>query len=178
MDQKEIHNRLFELQAREDIRTVLARFARGVDRNDLDLQRSCFHEGATDNHGIFKGLAEEFIVFGAEWLATWVETTLHHNGDALIVLNGNNAAAETPFIGYHRGVMPGQEERVDLIVAGRYLDRLELRDSRWRIIDRVLAFDWTRIDPVKAELSLPPAAIFGKRSKEDASYAILGALAY
>ena len=39
------------LLARQEILEVLARYARGVDRADGELLRSCYHEGAMEEHG-------------------------------------------------------------------------------------------------------------------------------
>ncbi|MEY3566868.1 MAG: hypothetical protein RLZ19_882, partial [Actinomycetota bacterium] len=44
-----------EVVAREHIRDVVYRYARGVDRRDFDLVRSCYHPDATDDHGPFTG---------------------------------------------------------------------------------------------------------------------------
>lgn len=43
---------------------------------------------------------------------------------------------------YHR-VDTGAEER-DIVVGGRYLDRMEKRDQQWRIAHRVMMNDWMK----------------------------------
>jgi hypothetical protein len=56
--------RLAELQAKEDIREVLYRYARAVDRCDIDLLKSVYHEDAVDAHGLtFCGNAHDFADF-------------------------------------------------------------------------------------------------------------------
>jgi hypothetical protein len=37
----------------------------------------------------------------------------------------------------------GTEDR-DTVIGGRYLDRLEKRDSEWRIAHRQMLYDWLR----------------------------------
>ena len=55
----------------------------------------------------------------------------------VIDLQGNSAIAESHVTAYHRIDM-GTEER-DVVIGGRYVDRLEKRDSEWRIIHRKAA---------------------------------------
>ncbi len=50
-----------------DIRAVLARYARGIDRFDMDMVRSCYHEDATDAHGHYNGDIEGFIEYSLAW---------------------------------------------------------------------------------------------------------------
>ena len=49
-----------DLIAREQIRDVVYRYARGVDRRDFALVRGCYHPDATDDHGRFVGNGWEF----------------------------------------------------------------------------------------------------------------------
>ena len=43
--------RLERMLARDEIQEVLARYARGVDRADADLLKSCYHPDAIEEHG-------------------------------------------------------------------------------------------------------------------------------
>ena len=52
--------KLRELISQQEITAILYRLARGLDRNDKALLASCFHEDATDDHGLFVGPADEF----------------------------------------------------------------------------------------------------------------------
>ena len=61
--------RLAEFVARQEILTVLARYARGVDRADAQLLRSCYHPGAIEEHGTtYSGPADEYITGAMERL--------------------------------------------------------------------------------------------------------------
>ena len=59
-----VHTRLEVLEAREAIRDVLHRYARGADRCDLTLFKSCYWSDATDCHWFWNGNAHAF----ADWV--------------------------------------------------------------------------------------------------------------
>jgi hypothetical protein len=161
------------LIAKEEIREVIARFARGVDRLDWELQRSCYHDDAHDHHGVYDGPIDGFIEFGKQWLPEWTESTTHSVMNCLIQVDGETAAAETYVIGYHRGTFPETGVLSDLIVAGRYVDRFERRDGRWLIADRTFVFDWSRVDPVGEIYEPPQGGAVGSRDRADPSYTAL-----
>lgn len=124
---------------RETIRDCLARVARGEDRRDAELLRSAYWPDATDDHGIFLGTFKEYL----DWVvpgAPAVLVTLHTLGQSLIALRGNSAMVETHVTAYHRIDM-GSEER-DIVIGGRYLDRMEKRNREWRIAKRTMLYDW------------------------------------
>jgi hypothetical protein len=49
---------------KQEMTEVIYRLARGLDRCDEALLRGCYHHDATDDHGIFKGTAEDFVPLG------------------------------------------------------------------------------------------------------------------
>jgi hypothetical protein len=65
-----------ELVAREEIRDVLFRYTRGIDRLDLDLVRSCYHADAHDNHGAFRGDVDGFLDWVGDALS-YFDSTMH-----------------------------------------------------------------------------------------------------
>jgi ketosteroid isomerase-like protein len=86
---------------KQEITEVIYRFARAIDRCDKQLIASVFHPGATDDHGSFKGTAEEF----ADWVIPLLETmqfTQHAIANVLIEVKGDRAFAESYFRAYHR----------------------------------------------------------------------------
>ena len=124
---------------REQIRECLARLARGEDRRDSDLISGAYWPDATDDHGIFVGTFKEYLAWVVPG-APAVLVTLHTLGQSLIDLRGNSAVVETHVTSYHR-INMGDEER-DLVIGGRYLDRLERRSHEWRIAHRTMLYDW------------------------------------
>lgn len=127
---------------REKIRDCLARLARGEDRRDAQLIRGCYWPDATDDHGIFKGTFEEYLAWVVPGSSV-IPVTLHTLGQSLIDLKETRALVETHLTSYHRidlGTAPAR----DLVIGGRYLDRMEKRGSEWRIAHRIMMYDWLR----------------------------------
>jgi hypothetical protein len=61
-------------------------------------------------------------------------------GNVLIELDGRAATAESYEVARHRSGPAG--EVIDLVLAGRLLDRFENRDGRWAIVTRRKVLDW------------------------------------
>ena len=69
--------------------------------------------------------------------------------------DGKRASTEANFVAYHlieaghdEGfAIPTYGKATDWIVAGRYLDEMELRDGQWLIVKRLGVHDWERYDP-------------------------------
>jgi hypothetical protein len=158
-----------ELVAQQEIRDVLIRYTRGIDRMDGELVRSCYWPGAHDDHGAFQGTVEDFV----EWFPAALshfDSTMHFVGNQLVEVDGDTANAESYCVAYHRRRARDGEEGHDLVIGLRYVDQMERRDGEWRIADRKCAFDWTRIDPITSEWELPPEAIRGRRDQSDPVY--------
>ncbi|SNS13280.1 nuclear transport factor 2 family protein [Actinomadura mexicana] len=164
------------LRDHEEIRRLLYRYARGVDRADLDLIRSVYAPGGTDRHGPFDGPGEEFaqvVVSGAE--KAWDHVGNHNITNTVIELDGDRARAEVYFLAFHPHADNGSPELG--VISGRYLDHLERRDGRWGIVRRVVVSDWTRTDLPGAEWERTTERggyIGGRRGSTDASYEFFG----
>ncbi|MBC2637572.1 MULTISPECIES: nuclear transport factor 2 family protein [unclassified Rhodococcus (in: high G+C Gram-positive bacteria)] len=152
------------------IREVHLRYCRGIDRMDWELVRSCYHPGAVDDHGPFRGTIDEFIAWAAKLLPTFVSTT-HFIGNQLVEVNGDSAWMESYSRAYHRKAPAGALPATDWVLNLRYIDRLERRDGHWRIVERVATCDTERTDPVGGEHAiLGPGFHRGTRDKTDPSY--------
>ena len=169
---------LQDLVAQLDIRDVLARYTRGIDRMDPDLVRSTYHADAHDDHGASQGDLDGFIAWFQEALS-YFDSTMHFLGNQLIELDptdGDVAHAESYCVAYHRRRArertDGQEAEAghDLVTALRYVDRMERRDGEWRIADRKCVFDWTRRDPIVGEWEHGPEVLQGRRDHGDPVY--------
>jgi len=126
---------------RARIRDCIERLSRGEDRRDADLIGGAYWPDATDDHGIFSGKLKEYLAWVVPGSSA-IPVTLHTLGQSLIDLRGNIALVETHVTSYHR-INMGEQER-DIVIGGRYLDRMEARKGEWRIAHRTMIYDWLK----------------------------------
>jgi hypothetical protein len=175
------------LEAERAIREVLSRYCRAIDRLDLDLLRTVYHDDATDDHGVYSGPVEGFFAFIAAGPSRGFETTQHCLYQTMYVFDGNDLArTETYFTAYHRR-RNSDGALLEESTGARYLDRLACRNGEWRIAHRQVVTDWTSVIPLPpgfwsdGAFGGPTPAIFadttrftiGVRSVDDPSYALL-----
>lgn len=166
---KSTEQRLAELLAKDEIRDVVYRYARGIDRLDFDLVRSCYHPGAYDDHGTIQGDVEALLT-GAGGFLKRCASTMHFMGNLLIeiddVAEGGTAKVETYAIAYHR-LENSDGSGKDDVFGLRYVDRFENRDGQWLIAHRVIATEWRRVDPLPVGKIRGGAGEWGTRDGND-----------
>jgi hypothetical protein len=162
-----------------DIERVLTTYARAVDRQDLELLRSCYHPDAINHNAVSRSNAWEFAGMLLPLMRRLFSGTMHHVTHSDIRVEGDRAVVESYFIAWH-GVVGGYEEIVtmfgsayademqrlgklegghDFVGAGRYLDRFERRNGAWRIAERNVTMEWNHYGPVTHG---SPESLFGK----------------
>lgn len=117
----------------------IVRLARGEDRRNADLIRSCWWSDATYDYGVQSGDFASYLAWvvpGAEA----IRNTQHVLGQTYIEFDGRRARAETHVISYHRVDLGAGDQ--DTCIGGRYLDLFEERDGEWRIASRTMLYDW------------------------------------
>ncbi len=160
-------DKLDALISRQEIYEVLTRYCRGVDRCDVDLIRSVYHEDAMDDHGMFKGRGVDF----APWIVAWERENLkqgqHFIGNFRCDLQGDIAYTETYCISFSEA-----KDGRNATVYNRYVDRFERRNGEWKIADRVVVIDLSRLDEPGPPFGEVPGweFTFGQRDHSDASY--------
>ena len=152
---------------------LVAKLAKGIDRCDADMVSDCFHADATDDHGMFKGTAADFVIWVMPLLKT-MKRTQHVIGQTLMEVSGDKAAGESYFVAHHNIDTPDGE--IFMIAAGRYLDTFERRDGTWKISHRHAVYDWNSTVPAtdgwdRDDPENP--SVYGIRGTGDASYAHL-----
>ena len=168
---------LQDLLDREAIRQLITTYCNAADRHDHVKMRSLYHEDAIDEHGhMSKGPAMDFIDKLPEIQAPM--EILHHNVTTInIALDGDRAEGEVYLIALHR--VKGPDGPFDVLVGGRYFDKYERRDGRWKFAHRAIVADWANIhSPSIVDLEHPflHGAYIGKPGPEDPSYAFFGLL--
>jgi len=121
----------------QEIRSVLSRYTRGIDRHDVIMLASAFWPDAHIQYGdTFSGTRDKFARWAiADDSARFLAHT-HNITNQNVQIDGSQATAESYLIGL--------EQRRDgklQIVGGRYIDRLERRHGEWRIAHREYLID-------------------------------------
>lgn len=129
--------RLADMQA---IRDALTRFCRGMDRGDVSLAKSAFHEDAHEEHGPVVGNAHKLLDTMIPMLKTSYERLVRNIGNLSVEVDGDSALSEANWSGIMRDSVN------DMFHQGRYLDRWERRAGEWKIAARVSLIDWWRLE--------------------------------
>lgn len=165
-----LETRLREMLDRQVIWQVMLRYARGLDRMDREMARSCYFDDAIEDHGRFVGWPEDFLDY-TDRIAQMYRSTQHSLTNHFCDLQGDEAFCETYYI--FIGVA---ETPPHLLSSGRYIDHFQRRDGEWRIANRVTVVESSCDLPDAAAVAgLPPAYAPGEaspttRDRNDISY--------
>jgi len=165
-----LESKLQELIDEREIRQVLLRYFRGVDRCDVDLIDSCYHDDATDDHGNWIKHGSEIAQHIVTLVSPGAAKAMHFVGNMLIEVEGDIAFAESyvlAYRAYEREGVPYTRVR-----AVRFIDRLEKRQGEWRISERVVVDDWNRVDEVTQTQEGADLFRYGSKDKNDPVYQI------
>jgi hypothetical protein len=135
-------SKIERMLARDEIHEVLANYARGVDRGDGPLLKSCYHPDAIEEHGgAYAGNAFDYVD-GAVPRIQRLGPMQHLLGSTHIDFQGDIAYAETYVWTMLR--VSSSAGDLDTITGGRLIDRFEKRHGAWKIAHRRTIFDWNR----------------------------------
>ena len=146
------------------------RYARGLDRLDKSLARSCYWDDAIEDHGHFIGTPDDFIPW-ADSTTIMFESTQHGILNHFCELAGDEAYCETYFL--FTGVA---RKPPHLLSTGRYIDHFQRRNGEWRIANRVTIVEGTlALASFELAPGMPPAYGPGEvcpatRDRNDVSY--------
>lgn len=171
-----------QLAAKDAIRDVLYRYCRGLDRMDYALSYSVWHtDGTAFYGGLYEGSGSGFV----DWVFELHRGMVGHSHQVTNILidvarTGVHATSEA-YVTVRLRTHNSADELVDIVGAGRYLDRWSCREGRWAIDHRQYVGDLTTTIPVPeaaAQGRIRPAAevkrVESRRDREDPSYAVLG----
>ncbi len=155
------------LRDRQEILDCLIREARGRDRHDAELTRSCYWDDGADEHGAVVTPGPQYGEKANAGHRAAFAANSHNLTNHSCEIDGDVANCET----YVMGGLLSLDEKTCKIALGRYVDRLERRNGEWRIklrrsvIDMVAEGDasWLKSAAVSGFLK-------GLRSKDDSSY--------
>lgn len=126
------------MEATDELRNLVQRYARAADERDVDALASLFHPDA-----VITGAR------GEQDLEGWLDgmrgprafpTSMHVLGDPLIELDGDTARLDTYAVVYQLG----GEGQGDMTLGIRYLDDVVRHADRWVIRRRTATTVWMR----------------------------------
>ncbi|MDX1580901.1 MAG: nuclear transport factor 2 family protein [Alphaproteobacteria bacterium] len=163
---------LQELADKQAIYEQMCRYCQAIDRTDLELLKSTFHEDARADMGVVDAPAMEF----ADQIIPYLEETLvmatHRITNVWIEVRGNRAFAESYMLGYAWDADQKGGPK-DIPDGMRYADIWEKREAgSWKILHRKLIMDWNAcwehsgvfVEGMYAEFTR------GRRGKSDPGY--------
>lgn len=140
---------LTEIADRLAIAETLALYCRGIDRCDPQQLAAAFTPDATIDYG--DGAAPIVAVIPGLMAGLGAMRLTQHNiANTIVRVKGEAARAETNCVALH--IIPAPDGETELVVGGRYLDRLEKHAGRWLIAERLYVMDWNRSAPATMEL--------------------------
>jgi len=160
-----------EFQALADkdaIRSLLFNYCRSVDRLDIPLGHSVFHEDSHADYGegVYQGPGRGAIDKICQDHLHLLNHS-HQISNILISLFGDRAASEAYVTGTM--ILERDGKQMQIFVRARYLDAWEKRDGQWAIIRREVAYDHDEIREITPLRGMSNTA----RSTSDRSYALL-----
>jgi hypothetical protein len=155
------------LADKQAITEVVRTYCRAVDRLDIPLGQSIFHEDGHADYGPFyqgpgKGVIEAICESHHH-----LTSHSHQVTNILIEVDGDTAGSESYVFGTMRSENDGKVMQIG--VWGRYLDRWEKRNGRWGIVQRKVVFEHDEIREVTSAGQEPRST----RDGSDPSYQFL-----
>ncbi len=170
----ELERRLREQLDRDEILRVMQRYARGLDRLDFALARSCYWDDAIEDHGSYVGKPDDFIHW-ADSTTLAFKSTQHGIFNHFCDLQGDDAFCETYYT-----FTSVAERAPHLMSTGRYVDHFQKREGpsgqEWRIANRVCIIEsqYSLDDYVLSRLAPPSYCddepCQASRDRSDVSY--------
>lgn len=161
-------NTASDLTDSQQITQLIYRYCRAVDRLDIPLGHSIWHEDATADYGpdYYQGAGKGVIdVICQHHLATLGHS--HQITNVLIEVDGDSAGSESYCTATLRVMR--EETLMQIMVWTRYIDRWSRRNGVWGLERRVAIRDFDEIRPVTPLLQSSAS----RRDRSDPSYEVL-----
>ena len=157
------------VDARTEIHDRLLSYTRGIDRLDTDLVLSAFHPGAQlCDYGPDPLSVEDFASYAIQSLRERFVATQHRVSNIRIEIDGGLAVLEAYVLAYH--VQESDDGQILHTFNGRYIDTFTLLDGHWKISERFLRNDWSKIEDITDEMAGSSVWVKGRRDVNDPIY--------
>jgi ketosteroid isomerase-like protein len=159
---------LRQLADRQAIRDLIYTYCRAVDRLDIPLGHSIWHEDGYADYGAdyYQGPGRAVIDKICQQQLSLLSHS-HQVTNILIRLDGDQAGSEAYISGSMRLEKDGK--LMQLGVWGRYIDAWERRAGNWGLARRVVVFDHEEIRDVRTTGRVSRAT----RDRNDPSYRVM-----
>jgi hypothetical protein len=153
---------------RQQITDLIYRYCRSVDRLDIPLGHSVWHEDGIADYGetVYQGNGRGVI----DHICAQHRHTLHHShqvSNIIIELDGDRAGSESYVTASLR--VRGGDQLKQMTVWGRYIDRWSKRNGRWGLDKRLSVRDFDEVRDVTVMYEHD----IGRRDRSDPSYGVL-----
>lgn len=157
------------LRDRQEILDCIARHARGHDRHDADLLTTAYHDDGVDEHGHAINPGPQYAQWANAVHKAGSQLHTHNITTHLCEIDGDVANCES----YVLVLLLNNDGKGARLISGRYIDRLERREGRWKIALRRSTVDVL----LSGDASILQAPLFtqqgfarGIRDRRDISY--------
>ena len=158
-----------ELSQRAEIVDALLSYTRGIDRLDKESVISAFHPGAIlNNYGPEPMPIEDFVEYALPSLKQRYSATQHRVSNIRIEIKEDRALVESYVLAYH--VKSSESSKQLHTFNGRYIDTFALRDAHWKISERFLRNDWSKVDDITEEMAGSSVWVKSRRDADDPIY--------
>ena len=126
-----LERRILQLEDRQQIHDVYIRYIRGFDRNDVALMKTAFWPEVQINYGRQSNTFDEFVHRHLKSHTGKLTHYAHLITTESVEISGDVAHVETHVIRFSN-----DNPNRSMLLAGRYIDRLDRRHGEWRIAVR------------------------------------------
>jgi hypothetical protein len=145
----QLQKELEQLLIKQTLHELVARFSRAADRLDAPAMQALFHPDAHIDSGVLQGPPEYFAVEFVRWVGQNARLIFHAVSSELFEIDGTKASGESYMMAISRinATPQSSDADLDVLTAGRYLDRFEQRDGRWKFTERRFVLDYSISQP-------------------------------
>ena len=152
-------------QDKSEIREIIYRLARAIDRMDWDSIIALSDSDTFYDYGAYKGNAAGLVAWMVERHENVFRST-HHIGNILADFGNDAALVETYVNSIQTVPSPtDQTQLINVLACARYIDEFRHIGGEWRLKSRHVLIDNQVISPALA--SLPATLNEGRRDGED-----------
>ena len=138
-DTPNLHTRIEHLVAKQELHELCVGYSRAVDRLDEAALVELCHSDAVIDSGVLRGAPDYFAREFSRWVRAYARVICHAVTNEWFLIDGLHAIGESYVIALSR--LRGEPLESDVLTFGRYFDRFEQRDGRWKFSERRFVLD-------------------------------------